>query len=263
MFQIATASFFTWLISYSSTRLVRNTVHDLKDSPWLKLGDNVCRGGVLSFVLVELLPNCINHLGVTTTLYGALFIWTVLAVIETLHKKQVCNIREEEKTKLTYYLLLPHCILEGIAAAKYFTLQHFNIMYIALFLWHKISEMIAIAISTEVHIRNTKQQKLVQQIFILATPCAMLLGTYLQLEAFHSCFTHNIVDLLNMCVLAHIALFCKFCNCDSNKNYKMVQINTQFIAALVSISILLHFFPSGYHAHHHIDHSYHHHHHKH
>ena len=262
MYPITTASFFTWLISYLSTQLAKHSVHNIKNSPWIKIGDNVCRGGLLGFVLMELLPNCIDHLGIAPTLYGALIIWISLALIENIHKKTVCTLRTEKEAVLTYYLLLPHCILEGIVAAKYFTLQHFNIMYISLFLWHKISEMIAIAISTEINISDYKQQQLIQQVFILSTPCAMLLGALLQLEVLNSCFTHSIIDLLNMSVLAHIALFCKFCNCNSNKK-QMNQTNTQFMAALVSICVLLYFFPSGYHAHHHIDHSHHHHHHKH
>ncbi len=254
MYQITTASLLTWTVSYLSSSLIKNSINSISNTKWLKAGDQICRGGILSFVLTQVLPHNLEHFGVFYTAFASLCILTGLYGIEYSYQYTCKHSVMQNKAWFTYVLLIPHCILEGFAAAPYFIGEYFNPIYICLFFWHKISELAMITLSTELHLKKSREQYYIQQLFILLTPAAMLLGSYLHVDSqFISHDMHGILELINMNIFLHIALFCQFCSCkDECKEKSSMNIDKNFIAAFVIIGLIFLSMPT---AHHHCTHS--------
>ena len=119
MYQIAAASFLTWVVSYLSTTIIKNSIAKIKGTQWLKHGDQICRGGILGFVLTQVLPNVTAHFGISYTILALGSVLLLLSGIEKIYQHTCQQSNIQSSAVLSYLLLLPHCFLEGFAAAPY------------------------------------------------------------------------------------------------------------------------------------------------
>lgn len=244
MFQIASASLLTWSISYLSTHLIKQGLNH-QGRYWLKHTDQLCRGAMLGFVLAQVLPHNLAHFGTVITLLATTGILGMIHAVEKIYEYHCQTSLQQDKPWFNYILLAPHCIIEGFAAAPYFMGEQLSYIYISLFFWHKISELSMITVSTELHVNDKKQQRFIQQIFALLTPIAMLIGAYAQVDTYWlSDSAHAVLDLVNMSIFIHIALFCQFCRCKHNPGRNW-HIHPHFLLACTGLYLLLTFMVPG------------------
>lgn len=231
----------------------------------LRHSDQFSRGFLLGYALFSILPHAANDLGWLwfTFLFTSItvFIFSVEKIFKYLCKQEDMH----SKPYLFYACLLPHCLLEGFSISNLGAAG--NSLILLGFMAHKISEISMVTLSTKIHLSNPRAQRLVQTLFILATPAMMLLHLLVR-HRFNSTFFHDhhaYVDLLNFVALVHLSLFCKLCDC-KHMHKKSLFTPRFFMFAGLLLSMLLFAFNSptcSHHSHDDAKHAHHHSHHHH
>lgn len=232
---IATTSIITWALSYLSAKLISKTITSTKSEIILKHGDQICRGGILAYIITQLLPENIEHSGLIQTFVLTGAILATLNYIEHYYTTTCKKTTHTKKPWFNYVLLIPHCILEGFAITPHVISN--NMLIIGFFLWHKVSELSLITISTELHLDDKITQSRIQNLFILITPISMLVSTFIHFDTAIPPFIDNIIHILEMSIFMHIALFCNFCSCKHEKN-KTININAVFLTAFIVLTLI-------------------------
>lgn len=239
---IGLASFLTLVISYSGSCLGNYIVRFLALRSWVQIGEQVCRGGLFAYVILFLLPHTMETFGQVNTLVYLGLISSTLYCVEQLYYRACATTKLQQSPWHSYFLLLPHCIIEGVAAGPFFIGSRANYVIAGFFLWHKMSEMLLVSMSTALHIADPSVRRRIILALTASTPIAMLAGSVLQQSSLlesslHS--LHDYFDLLNMAVFIHIALFCNFCSCaHSSQKKKSFEINRYFVLTFLSIAFL-------------------------
>ena len=232
----------TFVLSFAGTRLGQYLADGTRFRFWLGYSEEICRAGLLSYALLELLPDAVADLGIITSLAVISIVCLLFRGMDYTYRRTCSTIGSQQNSWYQYIFLLPHCFIEGLAAAPIFYRAEGVSPYIVYFLWHKVSELLLLAVSISWHIPSTRDQQRLLALLVSATPLAMLLGsTFQQAHTLVGILEnwHGVYHAINAAVFIHISLFCTFCQCNpgSCKSTSSTRRRQLFLLSLVILAL--------------------------
>ena len=243
MQSLAMTSFLTLGISMTTVKLLNHAKSSLTRKKIETQIDQVVRSFMLAFAIYHLGPELLETFS-TYQIMGlsALFLLFTQA-IQLLFNRSKNQVYIQEKYPWAIYtLLLPHFIGEGFAIAPLASNSCLNFV-IGGFLIHKTLELAMLTTSTNNEIHCVTQRKIIQTLFIVITPLAIISysaskSLFSMSESFMS-FT----EFLNFIVFIQLSMFCQFCPHNNKKNTKWIKRNPIFIATFLITSIINYCYP--------------------
>ena len=236
-------SFITLGISITSVGLLSKMRHFLQHSRVVTHLDQTVRAIMLAFAVYHIGYELLETFTVRDLMICTLgFYFIQHAVIRLSNQFTHTKYLHEHYPWLIYMLLVPHFITEGFMIAPQAGKNSLSIV-IAGFLLHKTFEVAMLTMSTNHQIHCQSQRRMLQTLFVILTPLAIVLHTPFKqfIQVNHT--LHGYTEFLNFIVFIQLSMFCQFCTHEHDKPASWLRSNRSFMLAFGLISVAVFFYP--------------------